>query len=538
MNKTHKSFVKGAAVLGLIGLVCKVIGAVYRIPMAALIGEEGMAYYQAAYPLYVFLLAIASAGLPVAISKMVSERVTLNDYSGAHRVFKTAFKSLVVIGLFTAVLMACLSGVVARGVGIPDAKYAFLAIAPGLFFVSVISAYRGYFQGLQRMAPTAFSQLIEQAGKLTLGLFFAGMWKQHGLAYGAAGAMLGVTLSEVIALAFIVILYSRRKDEIKRNMTNAAVAPKMREGIGRQLFILALPIIIGACAMPLVQMADTAIVTNSLLAMGYSQGAAKSLFGLLTGFVNPLINMPAVLSLALAMSLVPAISESRARKDEAGAAKKSGMGFKLALIVGLPCAAGFYLLAQPIMHLLFANLRGESLHTAGVLLQIMAIGVLFLTLVQTMTGILQGLGKTYLPVINLFIGVAVKIAVSLVFIRIPGINVKGAAIGTVACYAVAAVLDIACVVKYARFKFSFWDHILRPVLAAGVMGLFVYLAFGGLQNLISEKLATALVILAAGVLYVILVFLFGALKREDMEFMPGGGRMARLMVKMGIWKER
>jgi stage V sporulation protein B len=190
------------------------------------------------------------------------------------------------------------------------------------------------------------------------------------------------------------------------------------------------------------------------------------------------------------------------------------------------------------MHLLFANLKGESLQTAGVLLQIMAIGVLFLTLVQTMTGILQGLGKTYLPVINLFIGVAVKIAVSLAFIRIPEINVKGAAIGTVACYAVAAVLDIACVVKYARFRFRFSDHILKPVLAAGVMGLFVYLAFGGLQNLISERLATVLVIVMAGVIYFILVFLFGALKKEDMEFIPGGGRITRLMYRLGVWKER
>ena len=232
MNKTQKSFVKGAAILGLIGLVCKVIGAIYRIPMAALIGEEGMAYYQAAYPLYVFLLAIASAGLPVAISKMVSERVTLGDYKGAHRVFQTAFKSLLVIGFVTAVIMVCLSGVIASSVGIPSAKYAFLAIAPALFFVSVISAYRGYFQGLQSMAPTAFSQLIEQVGKLGLGLFFANLWKSYGLEYGAAGAMLGVTLSEIIALVFMLILYNRKKRQIKLNIRRAGKTAALQKQRG------------------------------------------------------------------------------------------------------------------------------------------------------------------------------------------------------------------------------------------------------------------------------------------------------------------
>ncbi len=535
---TKKSFVKGAALLGAIGLVCKVIGAIYRIPMAGLIGEEGMAYYQAAYPVYAFLLAISSAGLPVAISKMVSERVTLNDYKGAHIVFQTAFKALLLIGIITTVIMASLSGVLASAVGIPNSNYAFLAIAPALFFVSVISAYRGYFQGLQVMSPTAFSQLIEQAGKLGMGLLFAYLWKDYGLEYGAAGAILGVTLSEVIALLFVLVLYNRHKKGLKENISKSAGTRRRADKrvIGRQLLKISLPIVIGACAMPLVMLADTAIVVNSLTDMGYTGEQAKSLFGLLTGFVNPLINMPAVLSLALAMSLVPAISESKAERDIEGAAKKSGMGFKLALLVGLPCAAGFYFLAQPIIHLLYSRVEGENLVTAGTLLSIMAIGVLFLTIVQTMTGILQGLGKPVLPVINLFIGVGIKIAVSLIFIKMPEINVKGAAIGTVACYAVAAVLDVACVLRHSKLKLRIGDHILKPLLAAGVMALFVYLYMPILSRFVSQNTATILVICGAVILYFIMIFICGALKKEDMEFIPGGGFMTRLMVKLRIWR--
>jgi stage V sporulation protein B len=553
MNKTQKSFVQGAAVLGAIGLICKVIGAIYRIPMTDMIGTEGMAYYSTAYPVYTFLLAISSAGLPVAISKMVSERVTLKDSRGAHMVFKTAMKAMIVIGLITTALMAIFSHGIATALGRSDAGITILAIAPALFFVSVLSAYRGYFQGLQIMSPTAFSQLIEQAGKLGVGLFLAYMWKDYGLAYAAAGAVLGVTISEVLSLAFLLILYNGKKKQLFGNIQAEQPARRAdRPRIGRELFYLALPIIIGACAMPLVLMADNAIVTNTLNGMNgiVVNGSTilntnpeawkkivNTLYGTLTGVVNPLINLPAVLSMALAMSLVPAISTSKARRDDEGASRKSGMGFKLALLVGLPCAVGFYLLSTPIVHLLFSKIKGSELATAGNLLAIMSIGVLFLTALQTMTGILQGLGKTYVPVVNLFIGIAVKVVVSLIFIRIPEINVKGAAIGTVACYAVAAVLDVACVIKYAKLKLDFVDNIVKPVLAAAVMGAFVYFLTPVLSKAVSEqRVVTAVMILAAGVLYVACVFLFGALKRDDMEFIPGGRRMTRLMVKLKIWK--
>ncbi len=539
MSNKQKSFVAGAAILGFIGLIVKAIGAVFRIPLGNLITEDGMAYYQAAYPTYVFLLAIASAGMPVAISKMVSERIALNDYKGANDVFRKALRSLLLIGVVASVLMVLLSNPIANIVGIPESSYSFIAIAPSLFFVAVISAYRGYFQGLQMMSPTAFSQLIEQAGKLGLGLYFAYLWKDYGLEYGAAGAMLGVTISEILAFIFMLAVYRIRKTDIKSKIskTTALRCQPIEAGIGSRLFHLALPVIIGACAMPLVQLADTAIVTNSLMDIGYTYDRAKGLFGLLTGFVNPLINMPAVLSMALAMSLVPAISSSLAKNDSLGAAKKSGMGFKLTLLVGLPCAVGFFLLAQPIMHLLFSSLKGDSLETAGTLLAIMAIGVLFLTILQTMTGILQGLGKTRIPVINLFIGVAVKIAVSLIYIRIPDVNVKGAAIGTVACYAVAALLDVFFVLKYAKFRLNISEYIFKPVLAAGIMGVFTYFAMPFFSTMISERMATVLTIAASGLIYIILIFVFGALKRDDMEFIPGGSRITRFMNKLGFWSK-
>ncbi|MDD3212356.1 MAG: polysaccharide biosynthesis protein [Eubacteriales bacterium] len=545
MSRTQKSFAKGAAILGGMGFVSKIIGAVYTIATTNIVGTHGMSYYTTAFPVYTFLLAISSAGLPVAISKMVAERTTLNDYKAAHEVFRRAIKAMISIGLVTTILMIVLSRPIATVLGRPDASLAIMAIAPSLFFVAIISAFRGYSQGMQQMTPTAMSQIIEQVGKLGVGLLLAWLWIGKGEIYGAAGAVLGITVSEVFAFIYLLVLYRRRIVGFKRHIKSVHHAG-LTKNIGGKLIYLATPIIVGACAMPLVQLADTAIITNTLNSMKsimlfgqevvLNQKIVDSLFSLLTAYVNPIINMPAVFSLALAVSLVPSISASKARSDLRGISNKAGIGLKLSMLIGLPCAAGLYLLATPIVHLLYAGLKGDNLIIAGNLMGIMAIAVLFLTILQTMTGILQGLGKTYLPVINLFIGIGVKILISIVFIRMPEVNIQGAAYGTVACYAIAALLDVICVVKYAKARPRILHNFIKPILATACMGFAVYLIMPHVASGEYSRLMTIGVILTAIVVYVFFIFFFGAINQEDMEYLPGGKRITSVMVRLGIWK--
>ncbi len=536
MNNTTKSFVSGAAILGFLGLICKVIGALYRIPMTNLIGTQGMAFYQTAYPVYAFLLAVSSAGLPVAVSKMVSERLTLGDYASARSVFRTALNILMIIGLITTIAMVLLARPMADAVSRPDAYLCFIAIAPALFFVSIMSAYRGYFQGMQQMAPTAFSQLLEQIGKLGFGLLLAYWWLDRGIEWAAAGAILGVTISEVLSLLFVMILYRSKKNQFDADVKKSVQSrlPADRKTISKNLLYIAVPIVVGACAMPLVQVADTAVVTNTLISMGYTQASADSLFGNLTSVVNPLINMPAVLSLALAMSLVPAISASRAKNDELELSSKSSFGFKLAMLVGLPCAVGFYLLAEPIIKLLYSSLPQHELTVAASLLSIMAVAVLFLTIVQTMTGILQGLGKPTIPVINLLIGVAVKIILSISLIRIPEIGILGAAIGTVACYGVAGILDIIFAIKYSKMKLKPINNLLKPIVATVGMGAVIFILRPILFQRFSNTVSTVLCIGAGMVIYLLLAV--WALEKQDTVFLPGGRKLSRLMNKLGLWR--
>ena len=545
MSRAHKNFAKGAAILGGMGFISKVIGAVYTIATTNIVGTHGMSYYTTAFPVYTFLLAISSAGLPVAISKMVAERTTLCDYKAAYAVFRKAVRAMIIIGILTSALMIALSRPIATVLGRPDAALAIMAIAPSLFFVAIISAFRGYFQGMQRMTPTAVSQVVEQIGKVIVGLFLAWLWIPKGEIYGAAGAVLGITASEAFAFIYLLLLYRKRIRSFKRNVKSPSYV-ELTKNIGRKLIYLAGPIIIGACAMPLVQLADTAIITNTLNSMKsimlfgqevvLNSQIVDSLFSLLTAYVNPIINMPAVFSMALAMSLVPSISASKAQRDRRGISKKAGIGLKLSMLIGLPCTAGLYLLSTPIIHLLYAGLKGDNLIIAGNLLAITSVAVLFLTILQTMTGILQGLGKTYLPVINLFIGIGVKILISIVFIRIPEVNIQGAAYGTVACYAIAALLDVICVLKHTRTRLRVLNNIVKPLLATACMGLAVYFVMPHIESGEYSRILTIAVVLAAIVLYVFFAFFFGAITQRDMEYLPGGKRITALMIRLGIWK--
>ena len=289
---SRKSFVKGAAILAAAGIVVKILGAFFRIPLANFVGSAGMADYGVAYPIYAFLVIFATAGLPVAVSRMVSARVTVGDYRSAHLVFKKALKMLLIIGLVSTVVLLGLADVIAGLAGRPSAAIGLRMIAPALFFVAMLSSYRGYFQGLQQMVPTAATQITEQFIKLGAGLLLAYFWVQKGPQYGAAGALLGVSLSEVAALVIMLIFYNRKKSSIKtlRRETNVAPYISKHKSILGELLFIAFPIILGASIMPLIMSLDAFLVNNMLANIdfsAYSAINAEQSYGVLVGIANP-----------------------------------------------------------------------------------------------------------------------------------------------------------------------------------------------------------------------------------------------------------
>lgn len=527
MEKKKVSFVQGAAILGIAGLIVKVIGAAFRIPLANTIGLIGTSYYDTAYPYYSWLLVISSSGLPTAISKMVSERVTLGDYRGAHRVFTTAMQILCCIGLLTSILMFFGSDYIARLHMLPEAAYCFKALAPALFFVALMCAYRGYMQGMQQMVPTAISQVVEQVGKLAVGLTLAFMLLDAGPEYAAMGALIGVTVSELLALIYVMLSYRRRWPKIRARLERSV--RREAEPVAARLMAIALPITIGASISPLASVVDSALIIRILLKLGYAKETAQTAFSLMRTNVATLTNMPGVLTMALAMSLVPAISAFSAKRDHAGVQDTARLGLKLALIIGLPCAVGLFVLASPILAMLYPNLTEGELTLAVDLMHTSSIGVIFLSLVQSMTGVIQGMGKPNVPVFNLFIGFVLKVASLLALMNIPQINIQGAAVSTVVCYAFAGIADTIYVIRRAKLRLGLVDVLLKPVLSSGVMGFVVFMIYSFMQDLEHQALSTLAAVAVGVFAYGVMAIYFRFFSREELAYIPGGQRIRKLM---------
>ncbi|MBQ3552711.1 MAG: polysaccharide biosynthesis protein [Clostridia bacterium] len=539
MDRKVKSFVSGAAILAVAGLIVKLIGMFFRVGLANLIDTEGMAYYETVYPYYSWLLVISSSGLPTAISKMVSERVTLGDERGAKQVFKNALILLAIIGVITTVIMLFGANLFSS-LALPDAniieiekqRMSFVAMAPSLLFVSVMCAYRGYLQGRQMMVGTAVSQVVEQVVKLIAGYSLAIAFSPKGLEYAAMGAIIGVTISELAALISVWIIYNRNKRKFVATIEPVRKHPRMTfKRVVKRLAIMAIPITIGASIMPLTGIIDTNAIVNILCDTGYSLEEARTMYSIFRGNITPIINMPAVLTMALAMSLVPNISASAINGEKKRVKKASRVGIKLSMLIGMPCAVGLFVLARPILSLIFGNLSPQELDIAEPLMQISAIGVIFLSLVQTTTGIIQGLGKPRIPVFFLAIGAVVKVVSIIAFMSIKSVNIAGAAISTTLCYAVAGVLDTIYIFHTTNMKPRILATFIKPLICSAFMGLAAWGAYSALILLGSNTIATLGAVMVGVIVYAVMCVVLHVFDNNDMEFIPVLKKIQRITGK-------
>lgn len=536
MEKKTKSFIKGAAILGFAGIIVKVVGALYRIPLANIVGD-GMTFYDHAYPWYSWLLVISSAGLPTAISKIVAERVTLGDYKGAKEVFNYALRILLIIGVVTMLMMFAGANLFAK-ISYTDAErvqklsLSFRALAPALLFVSLMCAYRGYLQGMQMMTGTAVSQVIEQVGKLIVGFTLAKAWLPKGVEYGAMGALLGVSASELMALIAIWIFYSTNKKKFAAQISvRSNFRPMGFKYVLSSLMRIAVPVTIGASIMPITSMIDSAMITRILESTGFTKSQSDGAFIVLRSYITPIINMPAVLTSALAMSLVPAISSRMTMRDAKGVIAASRMGMKLALIIGAPCAVGLFVLGRQIIAMLYSGLSEAQLNLAQDLMRTSSIGVLFLSLVQTMTGVIQGMGRPRVPVLNLIFGGILKVASMLILMNVKSVNIQGAAVSTVVCYAAAGILDTIYVLRKTGMRVNLWDVFIKPVFSSIIMGFIAALCYKLLSGYGHTVIATLASVAAGGAVYLLLAVVLKMFSPADLEFMPGGAKIRKLLYR-------
>ena len=531
-NNKKDSFLKGAFILGMAGIIVKVMGAFFRIPLGNLIGAEGMGYYQAAYPVYTLFLTLATAGFPTALAKLVSEKNAVGDYKGSHKIFKVSYTVLFITGILAFCVFFFGAEYIVTLMDNKGAYYAMLAIAPALLFVPVMSSYRGYFQGRRDMSKIAISQISEQFFRVILGIALAYfLMNQYGPQMGAAGAIAGATIGSVASIIYLTFIYL--KESKKRKAEINASKHFEDEGISRilwKLLVVAVPITIGASVMPLVSMIDNAIVIRQLKVAGFSHYDAVAMFGQLTGMAMAIINLPSVITAALGMSLVPSISEAYAMGNLGAARKDTKSAIKVTLLIVLPAAFGIASLATPIMNLLYPS----EPDTVGTILFALTPCVIFLGLMQTQSGILQGMGKPMIPVIALVTGMAFKIFISYNLTAIPSINVLGSALGTVTAYLVAAGIEIYFIKKTMKIKFSMKEFVIKPLITVITMFIAVKLSYGLMVGMLGNTLSTIISIIIGATVYVLVLLGIGGIKKEEILTMPKGDKIYRLLKKLKL----
>lgn len=533
----NNSFLKGAAILGIAGVIVKILGAIYRIPLTNIITSEGMGYYQTAYPFYVLLLTISTAGFPVAIAKLVSEKRAIGDHGGAFKVFKVAVMGLIFGGILTSLFLALGSKTIVRMLGNSNAYYSLIALVPALFFVPIMSAFRGLFQGRQSMAPTAISQIVEQLFRVVTGLTLTYYLIDRGIPLAAGGASFGGSMGAIMGTVVIFVIYLRSRKSIYSEISNSTISEEYKVStIVKDLLVIAIPITIGSAIIPIMDTIDASMVLNRLQSINFSEAQANDLYGQLKGMAQTLINFPQIISVAISVSLVSAIADANARKKKKDVSDLISSGIRVTLLVGLPSAFGLFVLSKPIIGLLYYSSSIETINSTGQILAILSFGVISLTLVQIFTAIFQGLGSPTIPVINLFIGAVVKVILTYFLTAIPSINIKGAAISTVIAYSIAAILNSISLVVLAKIKFDYKDIFFKPFLSAISMAIIVRLSYLGLYSFVGEKYATVTSVLIGGLSYLILLIITGTLTSQDMVLIPKANKIMKKLERFKILK--
>ncbi|MTI71268.1 MAG: polysaccharide biosynthesis protein [Firmicutes bacterium] len=534
---SRNNFLKGAAILGIAGICVKILGAFYRIPLGNIIGDEGMGYYQASYPLYNLMFAISTSGIPIAIAKLVSEKRALGDYKGAQKVFQVSFLGLILGGILTSLIVFFNASFIVEKIGSTNAYYSMIALTPALLFVPIMSAFRGYFQGRHTMVPTAISQVLEQLFRVVSGLSLTIILLKKGLPMAAGGASFGASVGAVIGTFTMIVIYFKKRKFIRAELDSSAYYKKEKtSNIIRKILSIAIPITIGASVVPLLNTIDVMIVIRRLQTIGLSEAEATSLYGQLSGFAQTLINFPQVFSVALAMSLVPAVSASSAKKNYSQIKSITKSGVRVTLLIGLPAALGLYTLATPIIKLLYFSNPLEVQESAGAILKILSFSVIFLTLVQSLTAILQGLGKPLIPVRNLFIGGLIKVILTYILTGIDSIGIKGAAISTIVAYLIASILNLIEVKRHTKTHFSFINIFVKPVISVSIMTIIVKYSHDYLSYYLTSKITTIISVLLGGITYGLSLLITGAVTENDFKLIPAGKKISKMLKSFGLLK--
>ena len=531
-----ETFIQGILALMFSQVLIKIFGLMQTLYLTNRegFGDKGNSIYMNGYHIYALLLAISSIGVPNAIAKLISERLALGDNKGAQRIFRIAFATFAVIGFIGTLFLFFGANIIANNfLYVPEAEFTIKTLSPAIFFVSISSVMRGYFNGRQEMEATSKSQTFEQVFKTILTVVLvelAVFMTNQNTVVMATFATIATSLATILSFIYLFRFYKIARKEINvENEVGVLTEKGSVKTIVKKILGVSIPISISSILSSINKNIDSFTVVRLLKPKIGEK--ANELYGILSGKVDILTSMPLAFNIAFATALVPAISAARVKNDKETINNRISFSLLVTLLIGLPCTIGMLVYADGILNLLFP---AES--AGAMLLAISALTIFFTALAQTINGALQGLGKVKVPAIALGCGVIVKLIANLILIPIDGIYANGAAIGSVLCHIVSFSIVYYTLRKTVKLQFKLHRLMIRPVLATIIMMIFSYISYLLVINIASSiRLATIIAIIVAIIVYAISVILLKIFSKTDILMLPKGEKIYNLLVKLKIY---
>ena len=545
-----QTFLQGTAVLAMATVLVKLMGFLFKVPLNNIIGEDGFGYFNTAYDVYNVLLMISTTGLPVAMSRMISQAQTLGNHAQIKRIYRTSLYVFLTIGMVGSLGMLFFCRQLSVMVTTNENSWAAIAaLAPCVLLICLVSAYRGFFQGQSNMTPTSVSQIFEAVTRLVVGLGLAWLvMKLTGEAYvrmqgivlasgetaqdygditlAAGGAILGVTLGSLISVVYLHHKF-RQSNQI---LSLGGGTAKSTRSTMKELLSIAVPITLGSAGLQIINLFDTMIYMRRLTgALQWTEKMADSAKGVYN-FCQTVFALPCSFIPTITIAVIPAITASLTRKDLAEAKSTSESSVRTMALIAMPCAAGLFVMAEPVIRLLCSTYTEDRIQLAATMLAILGLTVIFNSLVLLLNAIMQAHGDVVTPVVNMLIGGIIKIIVNYILVGQPNLNIVGAPIGTFICYISITALDLIAMKRHISARPAIFKNIIRPGLSSAIMGAATFMVYRVLSNAISSwKLACLLSLAFAVVLYAVLVVFLRCLTYEDCMLLPKGEKIAKIL---------
>ena len=522
-----QNFLQGTMLLAMATAIVKVIGALYKIPLNAIIGEQGFGYFNTAYDIYNVLLMISTAGLPVAMSRMVSQASSLGHYKQVRRVYHTARGIFLGLGIAGTVLMTGFCRQLAQFQEQPDAWFAIGCLGPCVLLICIMSTFRGFFQGQSNMLPTSISQVLEAVTKLVVGIAAAVVLLKttNSIPMASGGAILGVTASCLVSSIYLFGCF-------RKSFRTMPVSDEETTSFGdtaKGLLTIAIPITIGSAGLQILTMLETKLYMSQLLGLGHTQDQADTMKGIYN-MTQTIFNMPCAFITPITISIIPAITSQLTLKNWTEAKATEESAARITGLIAMPCAFGLAVLAEPVTALL-GGYTGEKLALATSLMTVLGFTIIFNAIVLMTTALMQAHGHVNRPVVNMFAGGILKLAAVYILTGNANIGILGTPIGTLLCYVAISALNIFSIRKLIDHPPAIVKNLVKPFLSAAIMGVFVYACWFGLKyiGMTSRIILCGAPILVGVAVYVVAVVKLKAITREDCLLLPKGAKIAKLL---------